>query len=61
MSILISLLIIGFIVAIAVWIIGLVPLPPAPFPGAIVKAIAYIIVGVIAIVELLRLLPGGLH
>ena len=48
---LVSLLIVLVVLCIAAWIISILPIPAGPFP---IKTILYVILGVIAIVYLLR-------
>jgi hypothetical protein len=52
-SILITLLIVCLIAGVAIWAIGLIPLP-APF-----GVIARVVVGVIVLIYLIQLLAGG--
>lgn len=46
-----SLLIVLAVLVIVCWIISILPIPASPFP---IKTILYVIVGVVAIVYLLR-------
>lgn len=48
---LISLLVVLIVLAIVCWIISILPIPAGPFP---IKTVAYVVVGVIAIIYLLR-------
>jgi hypothetical protein len=52
-SLLITVLILGLIIGVLVWIIGLIPMPP------IFKTVCYVIIGVIILIWLLSLLPGA--
>lgn len=48
---LISLLVVLLVLCIVCWIISILPIPASPFP---IKTILYVVVGLIAIVYLLR-------
>lgn len=48
---LITLLVVLLVLCIAAWIISILPIPAGPFP---IKTVLYVLLGVIAIVYLLR-------
>jgi hypothetical protein len=47
----VTLLVVLLVLALVCWLISILPIPASPFP---IKTIAYVIVGIIAIVYLLR-------
>lgn len=49
---LIELLVVLVVLAIACWIISVLPIPASTFP---IKTVLYVVIGIIAIVYLLRL------
>ena len=53
LTMLVTLLILILILGVAIWAIGLIPMP-SPF-----KTIAYVVVALIVIIFLLQMLPGG--
>lgn len=48
---LISIIVVLLVLAIACWIVSILPIPAGPFP---IKTILYVLIGVVAIVYLLR-------